>query len=69
MSGKTSDEIHNIIITPRTCKQWTRFINDVSPIATEQRQSSKWARRVFWISFISLIAILITWALTQFGLK
>jgi len=66
MSGKTADKIRNIIITPNTCKQWTRFINGVSPIATEQRQSSKWARRAFWIALASLVAILITWVLTQF---
>ena len=65
-TGKAKDDIRLTIITPNACKQWTRFINGISPIATEQRESSKWAKRAFWIALSSLVAVLITWALAQF---
>lgn len=70
LSGKTSDEIRDIIIAPNTCKQWIQFINGISPVVTEQSQSSKWAKWAFWASIITatimLIAILLTWSLSQF---
>lgn len=69
LSGKATEEIRNIIISPNQCKHWTRFINGVSPIAIEQRESSKWAKRAFLIALASLVAILITWVLSQFVLK
>ena len=65
-SGKTPEEIRDEVISPNPCKQWAQFINGISPIATEQRESAKWARRAFLIALASLVAILITWILTQF---
>ena len=69
ISGKTSEEIRTTIISPNTCKQWSQFINGVSPIATEQKQSSKWAKRAFWTAVATLAIVLITWILTQFVLN
>jgi hypothetical protein len=69
LSGKTGDEIRDIVIKPNTCKQWIQFINGISPIAIEQRQSTKWAKRAFWIAIASLAAILATWILSQFVLN
>ena len=66
LSGKTIDEVRNIIISPNKCKHWTQFINGTSPIAAEQKESSKWAKRAFWIAFASFIAVLATWILSQF---
>ncbi|UCH43795.1 MAG: hypothetical protein JSW16_04475, partial [Dehalococcoidales bacterium] len=41
LSGKTIDEIRNILIESKKCKNWTLFINGISPSATDQRESSK----------------------------
>jgi len=60
ISGKTTEEIRNIVISPNTCKQWTQFINGISPIAIEQRESSKWTKWAFWGIIATLIVAIAT---------
>lgn len=68
MSGRTYDEIRNIIISPNTCTEWTHFINSVSPVATEQKQFSNWVKKAFLVAFIFLIALIVILVLNQFVL-
>ena len=68
-ADKTVEQIHNEIIRPNDCRYWVQFINGISPVATEQRESSKWARRAFYIALFTLAVILITWVLSQFILE
>ncbi len=68
-SGKIPIDIRNEVISPNKCKYWAKFINGVSPIATEARESSKWAKLAFWTVLITLVVILITWVLSQFFLR
>ena len=65
-SGKTPKEIRDEVIRPNSCKQWTQFINGVSPIATEQRKSSNWVKAAFWVALATLVTVLATWILSQF---
>jgi len=60
ISGKTAEEIRNIVISTNTCKQWTQFTNGISPIATEQRESSKWTKWAFWGIIATLIVAIAT---------
>jgi hypothetical protein len=61
-------DIRDEAIKPNKCKDWTRFIG-ISPIAIEQRKSSRWAKYAFLVALLSLIAILVTWILSQFVLN
>lgn len=60
ISGITAEEIRNSVTSPNTCKQWTQFINGISPIATEQRESSKWAKWAFRGVIATLIVAIAT---------
>jgi len=66
--SKTSKDIRNIIIRPNNCKDWTLCIDGMSPIATEQRESSKtttkWAKFAFWGVVATLIIALATLIVT-----
>jgi hypothetical protein len=64
-SGMTPKQIRDEVIQQNSCKHLTRT-HGISPIATDQRQSSKWAKRAFWIAFASLVAVLTTWLANHF---
>jgi hypothetical protein len=61
LSGLTKDDIRERVTNPKySCKYLKQFINGVSPIASEQQESSKWGRRAFWAALTSVcVAILL----------
>jgi hypothetical protein len=65
-TNKEIEQIRNEIISPNNCRHWVKFINGMSPVATEQRESSKWAKLGFVIALITLATVLATWAVSQF---
>jgi hypothetical protein len=58
-------DIRNGVIEPYKCTDWTKFTG-FTPAAEEQRKSSKWAKWAFWVALASLVAVLVTWILSQF---
>lgn len=66
--GEPPKQIRDEVIRRNSCKKWRRYISGISPIATEQQESSKWAKRAFWIALATLAVVVATWLLAQFVL-
>ncbi len=62
-TGKTTEYIRNTIINPTKCKHWVQFINGVSPVATEQRDSAKKSLTwIIWTFVIIVITLIVAFA-------